>query len=58
MEGWFPQNLESMIITKNGRTSRRTTKQTVSKTRTKSLKSKKVYTKIKVYFEGTTNLPK
>jgi hypothetical protein len=39
MEVWYPQNLERMIITKNGRTSRRTTKHTVPKARTKALKS-------------------
>jgi hypothetical protein len=39
MEVWYPQNLESMIITKNGRTSRRTQKQTVPKARTRALKS-------------------
>ena len=39
MEVWYPQNLERMIITKNGRTSRRTTKLTVPKARTKALKS-------------------
>jgi hypothetical protein len=35
MEVWYPQNLERMIITKNGRT----TKHTVSKARTKALKN-------------------
>jgi hypothetical protein len=46
MEVWYPENLERMIITKNGKTSRRTTKQTVSKSRTKALKSKKLYSLI------------
>jgi hypothetical protein len=37
---WYGPNIESMILTKNGRTSRRTAKQTVPKARTKALKSK------------------
>jgi hypothetical protein len=44
---WYGPNIESMILTKNGRTSRRTAKQTVPKARTKALKSKCNFMKIK-----------